>query len=275
MSRSRNKLSALDTPRGGRGAGRMYKAVGTHVFKNTKHGKTHVQTRPPTTVRLYANSNTSHEKGAIEMKGCRPLDTCAQASTQVTTMGKRSTESSFSCPPHQLACEPDGAVYSGTLSGTRARLYLNSMVAFSAALSAAPRSKEPAWVGVIAGDWRWGWLPTGMEGGRSPAGAFTIDFTGRSEHCCVGMVERRSPCRHARTDVVSELRVAGQAACAGVQWVYRWLGWAMTCHVEVESRGAWAEGDLLALGAPSCRWTRVRRSALPLACRMMVRMVRP
>ena len=164
MSRSRNKLSALDTPRGGPGAGRMYKAVGTHVFKNTKHGKTHVQTRPPTTVRLYANSNTSHEKGAIEMKGCRPLDTCAQASTQVTTMGKRSTESSFSCPPHQLACEPDGAVYSGTLSGTRARLYLNSMVAFSAALSAAPRSKEPAWVGVIAGDWRRGWLPTGMEG---------------------------------------------------------------------------------------------------------------
>lgn len=152
-------------------------AAHTRHSGDTPHGRAHVKvhmclrhkTRKDTCKLVhrlpYANSNTSHEKGAIEMKGCRTTRyTCAQASTQVTTMGKRSTESSFSCPPHQLACEPDGAVYSGTLSGTRARLYLNSMVAFSAALSAAPRSKEPAWVGVIAGDWRRGWLPTGMEG---------------------------------------------------------------------------------------------------------------
>ena len=63
-------------------------------------------------------------------------------------------------------CEPDGGlVYSGTLSGMQARLYLNSMVAFSAALSAAPRWNEPAWVGVSKGlevrlagrghCWRW------------------------------------------------------------------------------------------------------------------------
>ena len=47
----------------------------------------------------------------------------------------------------------------------RARLYLNSMVAFSAALSAAPRWNEPVWVGVSKGlevrlagrghCWRW------------------------------------------------------------------------------------------------------------------------
>ena len=40
--------------------------------------------------------------------------------------------------------------------------------------------------------------PWTRESGRSPAGALTMaDFTGRSEHCCVGMVERRNPCRHA------------------------------------------------------------------------------
>ena len=71
------------------------------------------------------------------------------------------------------------------------------------------------------GAWRWGWLPMGIvEGGSSPAGALTMAaFTGRSEHCCVGMVERRNPCRHARTDVVSEPQAASQAASAGVQWV--------------------------------------------------------
>ena len=69
------------------------------------------------------------------------------------------------CISPRSPARPTGSVYSGTLSGMRARLYLNSMVAFSAALSAAPRWNEPAWVGVSKGlevrlagrghCWRW------------------------------------------------------------------------------------------------------------------------
>ena len=55
------------------------------------------------------------------------------------------------CISPRSPARPTGSVYSGTLSGMRARLYLNSMVAFSAALSAAPRWNEPAWVGVSRG----------------------------------------------------------------------------------------------------------------------------
>ena len=111
----------------------------------------------------------------------------------------------------------------------RARLYLNSMVAFSAALSAAPRWNEPAWVGVSKGlEVRGcGWLEADIVGGGSPAGALTMaGLTGRSEHCCVGMVERRSPCQHAQAHVVIEPRAVGWAVCAGVQWAYRQSAWA-------------------------------------------------
>jgi len=69
----------------------------------------------------------------------------------VTTMGKRNSEPSFVTPATSTPASPTGLFYSGTLSGMRARLYLNSMVAFSAALSAAPRWNEPAWVGVSRG----------------------------------------------------------------------------------------------------------------------------
>ena len=72
-----------------------------------------------------------------------------------------------------------------------------------------------------------GWLNAEIVGGGSPAGALTMaGLTGRSEHCCVGMVERRSPCRHARAYVVIEPRAAGWAVCTCVQWAYRQSAWA-------------------------------------------------
>ena len=106
---------------------------------------------------MYHNyhSTNSGEHGA---KCCRSADhsilvcareKCAQVRQQwAHTSSSNVLTRASPTPP----CEPDGAlVYSGTLSGMRARLYMNSMVAFSAALSAAPRWNEPAWVGVSKG----------------------------------------------------------------------------------------------------------------------------